>query len=612
MRTSLQPASRFPRLLSRRSLIVAGLATLGATAGVAVPLSTRGSFYPGTSVSGVDISEHSFETARAELQRHFAGYEQHAADFVFEEQRWSASLADLGFSIDYDATLDIAYSHGRDGSVLERYSGVLLNTINETYPVVFTHDEDKLRSFLQAIGPEIKGAARNARLYMSEGEIRILEDRDGRQLDIDQAMQDVTSAVESAEFAEISLTTQPVVSQVTVADLEQMKVDTETLISDSVSVTSGSTRWTIPRDMLVEVLTFPPVEESLVPPWLDAERLATGLQGIADEMYRAPQNAVLGWNDGLEVIENDIPGQEVDVVELSEAIAAAAATTDQRNVTLPLIELPAEVRADNLDTLGITHLLAEGSSAFYGSSPERAANVRISGEHLTHTLIPPGGTLSFNDALGPISLDNGFVEGKIIRGEWIESDLGGGACQASTTVFRAALYAGLAFEEWNPHSFRLAFYEADGSPPGIDAAIYQPNNEYEWELDLKFVNPTENWMLMEMSTQGEVAVTSLFGSPTGYEVEVTVPYISDPIKPDPPMEREDDRLEKGQREQLTTEANGYKVIMHRVVKREGQIVREEDFESNYEPQRETWLIGPGTKRKFPEDPDAEPTETATA
>jgi vancomycin resistance protein YoaR len=594
----LKPPSRFPRLLSRRSLIAAGVAAIGAAAGVAVPLSTRGSFYPGTVVNGVDISEQTFDGARALLQQHFAPFEDHAVDFVFDDQRWPASLDDLGFAINYDATLDAAYTHGRDGGVVERYSGVLLTTIDEAYPLVFTENRPRLVAFLEQIGPEIKGAARDARLYLSDGEIRILDNRDGRQLNVEQAVDDAVTVVRTGATGEVALTTVPVVSQVTTADLEPVKARTELMISSPVHVISGGTRWTIPREMLLEALTLPPAEESGVPPWLDASLLQTGLQGIADEMYLDPVNAVVGWDGGLVAIEPDQPGHKVDLEALAERIVDAAATEDARTVDLPLVEIPAQVRADALDELGIAGLMAEGSSSFVGSSEARAENVRVSARHLTHTLIPPGGKLVFNDALGRISTDRDFVEGKIIRGDWIVSDLGGGACQASTTVFRAALFAGLDFEEWHPHSFRLSFYEADGSPPGLDAAIYQPNNENEWELDLIFTNPTESWMLMEMTTEGETAVTSLFGPDLGYDVEVTVPYISDPIKPKGPMEKEEPKLAKGQREIIQSEQDGYEVLMRRVVKKDGDVVSDQEFFSKYEPQRETWAIGPGTPRKY--------------
>lgn len=605
----MPPATRYPRLLSRRSLIATGIAALGAAAGVAVPLATRGNFYPGTMVGDADISELSVNEATRVLREHFADFEATAIDYVFQDQTWTASLADIGYEIDYDATLEAAFRHGRDGGVVDRYAGVLVATDHRRYPLLFTHDDAILTAFLENIGPEIKGAARDARLYLSEGTVRVLDDRDGRQLDVESAMQATHAAVLAATRTSIELETLPVVSQVTSADLEPLREQAETLISDAIRIVSGDTRWTVPKEMLTSALVLPP-EGEVSPPYLDEEMLAGAMQDIADEMYTPPVNAVVGWDGGVYAVENDTPGQEVDLDTLVVALADAAGTTGERSVDLPLKAVPATVRADNLDELGITTLLAQGSSSFAGSSEARAENVRISAQHCTHTLIPPRGECSFNQAIGPITLENGFVEGKIIKGEWIESDLGGGACQASTTVFRAALNAGLPFTEWYPHSFRLAFYEADGSPPGIDAAIYQPNHEWEWELDLVFTNPTDNWMLMEMTTEGDTAVTSIYGSPTGYEVEVTVPYISDPIKPGPPLEKVDEKLKKGDRQQITTEADGYKVVMHRKVTREGEVISDREFISEYQPQRETWLIGPGTKRQFPEDDDAEATESA--
>src|SRR5690606_2713821 len=137
----------------------------------------------------------------------------------------------LGFAIDYDATLEAAYAHGRDGSVVERYGGVLVSTIHESFPIVFTQDEAVLTSFLERIGPEINGAARDARLYLSEGQVKVLANRDGRQLDIEQAVHDTISAIQTASHASVTLHTVPVVSQITAADLEPLQQQAEILVS---------------------------------------------------------------------------------------------------------------------------------------------------------------------------------------------------------------------------------------------------------------------------------------------------------------------------------------------------------------------------------------------
>src|SRR5690606_33302508 len=128
-----------------------------------------------------------------------------------------------------------------------------------------------------------------------------------------------------------------------------------------------------------------------------------------------------------------------------------------------------------------------------------------------------GGEFSFNNLLGPITVENGFVEGTIIEGDFVATDIGGGVCQVSTTVFRAAANAGFQFSEWHPHSWRLAFYEADGSPPGYDGAIYQAP---DWELDLRFTNPLDSWLLLTMVVEGESVHAHFYGRDNGWTTTI--------------------------------------------------------------------------------------------
>jgi vancomycin resistance protein YoaR len=600
---------RLRRMMSRRSLVAIGVASIAGAAAVAVPILTEGSFYPGTAVGGVDISQMTYDDALALMHEHFAPFENTAVDFEFEEQTWNASLAQLGFEIDYAATLDAAFQHGRSDDVFGRYAGVLISPNERTFPVIFRHDEAVLRGFLEQIGTEILGAARDARLYLSGTNVEILPNRDGRQLNIEQAIADTRNIIESARRGTVTLRDQAVVSQVTTADLEPHRVAAQTMISGPILIQDGSSTWTVGTDMLVDALVLP-AEGELTEPYLDPTVLSAGVQVIADEVYQAPKNAVLTWNGGVDVLEPEVTGYQVNVEQLTSDIIAEAMVDGHRAVRLPFNELLADVRSDNLDELGIVEFIGEGTSSFAGSSFERAENVRVSCQHLTHTLIPPGGTFSFNDEMGRISIENGFVEGKIIQGNWVVSDIGGGACQASTTVFRAALNAGFAFEEWNYHNFRLAFYEQDGSPPGLDAAIYQPNDEWEWELDLKFTNPTDHWVLLEMGSENDVAYTRLYGTPPGWNVQVSVPFISPPKEPEGPLEKEDDKLKKDERVKTQSAAPGFDVQAIREVSENGEVIDRWEFWSYYQPQRETWLIGPGTPRKYDENgEEIKPTQT---
>jgi vancomycin resistance protein YoaR len=577
-------------MLSRRSFVAAALAATGVGAAAVLPARHQGQFYPGARVEDVDLSGFTRSQGNAVLRATFAPFEQEALTFTFEDRSWNASLRDLGMAIDYDAMLDQAWALGRDDGVVGRYAVLLDQGEDRNVPLILTQQPETLDAYLADIASEILVPSRNARLVRRGSEIQILADQTGAEMNIEQARADVLAAVEHAKPSEIALTTVDVPPEVTAADLEGAKEDAVILVSDPVIVQLDDASWEITSNDLTASLIIPKDGAAR----LDGDTLTPVLTNIAAEARQEPTNAVLGWDGGLYVIEDDRDGRETDIAKLEELVVAAAAT-DDRTVEMPTLPIKAEVRADNLDDLGIAGMIAEGSSSFAGSSEARAENVRVASGHISHTLIAPGALFSFNRNLGPISLDNGYVEGKIISGDWTTDDLGGGVCQVSTTVFRAALWAGFKFDEWHPHTWRLAFYEADGSPPGMDAAIYQPNEAEgeSWEADLKFTNPLESWLLLQMVVEGETATAQLYGAALDYTVEIDPPKIGEPVKPPAkPVEKVNPKLPKGARNKVQNAAPGYKVELTRRLLRDGKEIASGVFESPYEPLPEVWEVGP--------------------
>lgn len=579
---------RYPRMLSRRSFVAAAVAATGAGAAAVLPARHQGQFYPGARAENIDLSGFTRGQGNAVLRATFASFEQDALTLTFEDRTWNASLGDLGMAIDYDAMLDQAWALGRDDGVVGRYAVLLDQGADRNVPLILTQRAETLDAYLTNIAGEIAVPSRNARLVRRGSEIQILADQTGAELDTEKARADVLAAVTHATPSEIALSTVEIPPEVTAADLEGAKEDAVVLVSDPIVIQRGDSSWEIGPGDLTAALIIPKDGSAR----LDPATIAPILDNIAAEARQEPANAVLGWDGGLYVVENDKDGREVNVARLSELVVAAAATQD-RTIKLPMEPIKAEVRGDNRETLGIAGLIEEGSSSFAGSSEARAENVRIASEHISYKLIAPGELFSFNDNLGPISKERGFVEGKIISGEWTTDDLGGGVCQVSTTVFRAALKAGLPFDEWNPHTWRLAFYEADGSWPGMDAAIFQPNDPNEWEADLSFTNTTDSWMLLQMIVDGETAIAQLFGAELDYTVEIDPPTVGKPIPPPrKPVEKENPKLRKGERNKVQNAAPGVKVELTRRLLRDGQVIDSGVFESAYEPQSEVWEVGP--------------------
>ena len=113
-----------------------------------------------------------------------------------------------------------------------------------------------------------------------------------------------------------------------------------------------------------------------------------------------------------------------------------------------------------------------------GDEGPRAVNVRVAAEALDGAVIAPGGSLSFNERVGPRTPGRGYrVAHVIYDGEMIDG-IGGGVCQVASTLHAAAFLAGLPIEEHAPHSRPSTYI-----PMGLDATVVYP------DVDLVIGNP---------------------------------------------------------------------------------------------------------------------------
>jgi vancomycin resistance protein YoaR len=575
-------------MMSRRAMVVGSVGTALAGAAVALPASTSGQMYPNTRVNGIDISGSSVASAETVLRDALASLEVRALTYTFGALTWHVSLADLGMSIDYEAMIRQAMEHGRDGSIFDRYAALVTAGHERNIPLILETDEATLWALLQTIARDIQVPPRDARLEVRDGELAVVEHEVGRVLDVERAIDDTNRTVKAGKPVEVALATLPTEPQVTSVDLEGAREDALRLVSAPVGFTYDGLAYPVDVATLAAALTIGKNNTAS----LDPEAMAARLDAIAAAVYVPPQNVQLGWDSGLYVVEGDVEGVEVDREALTEAVQKLAGAS-KRTAALPVKPVKADARTDNIDELGLEEHIAYGSSSFAGSSAARAENVEVGSRNISYQLVAPGEAFSFNDLLGPITVENGFVEGKIIQGDWAASDLGGGVCQVTTTVFRAASNAGFQFTEWNPHSWRLAFYEADGSPPGYDSVIYQPNTPDEIEQDLRFTNPLDSWLLLMMVIDGDTVSAHFYGTSNGWTVELSEPRISPP-KPIPePVERVNPNLAPGERVLVQHAQAGVTVALHRTVTAaDGSIVSDGDFVSDYHSVPEAWEVGP--------------------
>lgn len=164
---------------------------------------------------------------------------------------------------------------------------------------------------------------------------------------------------------------------------------------------------------------------------------------------------------------------------------------------------------------GIKSVLSTGTTSFAGSPKNRIKNIEVGRLKLQGQLVAPGEEFSLNKSLGEITKETGFFPELVIKENVTKPEYGGGLCQISTTLFRAAINAGLNITERHNHAYPVQYY----GTPGFDATIYSPHP------DLRFVNNTGNWLMIQSSIAGSKLTFQIFGVSDGRSVKIDGPHV---------------------------------------------------------------------------------------
>ena len=167
-------------------------------------------------------------------------------------------------------------------------------------------------------------------------------------------------------------------------------------------------------------------------------------------------------------------------------------------VAAPMGATVVEVPAPEPDRFPV--VLGTFSTTLIGSLPERTHNVRLAARALDGVELAPGEALSFNRQVGARTLERGYLPAPVILHEVRQVLNGGGVCQVSSTLFVAALLAGLSpVERWR-HSTPV-----DYIAPGEDATI-------AWGVkDLRMRNDLEQTVRVRADVLGSTLTVRIEG-----------------------------------------------------------------------------------------------------
>jgi vancomycin resistance protein YoaR len=375
----------------------------------------------------------------------------------------------------------------------------------------------------------------------------------------------------------------------------------EDLMDDGIALTWKGGEGVLDRGDLLRALTIrsQPGEEEPFVFGLDPDLVRESLGGYAAEFDIPVQDARWRIIDGkIQLAVPESKGRELDL-DKGVADVDAAFLAEEPKVTLQVRTIDPEwTGADgSAITLG-SDILGEGGTWYGDSSDARRRNVELASSFLTGWLVPPDGVFSYADSVGLITEERGFTTGLGIvdngnGGFTTAPVVGGGICQVSTTLFQAAFWAGLPFEERHQHPYYLATYgEALTGLPGLDAMV---NIEPDWRVDLKFRNTTEHWIAVVMIPDGAMVYARIVGTDPGWEITVPTPTIENEVKaPTDMLYTESPELPLGQERVVEVAQDGFDVRIDRTVRDGGEVILQDSIVSSFNPSRNTTLRGTGT------------------
>jgi vancomycin resistance protein YoaR len=557
---------------------------------------TPGATALGTSVGGLAQTE-----AIARLTPSVQQMLDRPLDIQGGSQTWHTTARQLGLRLDPNELVGAAYQLGRQGNPFDRL-GEQMDTLVHGRAVsdASTTDRAALDGSLANMAHQVERQPTDARLSLgSDGSIQAGGAQDGLAVDVSASRDQLTAALNSGAQS-VELVTTAIPPAIPDEQLRAAHDQLDNLFgpnAESLTVTFGDKSWPLDRAEAIKLVTLTggtqPGQPALVK--IDDAPLKAWAGRLSKDVDQAVQDARFAFNGGdLKVLRPSRQGRTLDQDAMVQSVHAAL-LAGEHTVALPVSTVEPGVSADDPQSLGITELIDRGNTGFAGSIPEKKHNIQLAAERLNGVVVAPGATFSFNDSVGPTTIDAGFQWGFGItsgdNGPKTVPSVAGGICQVATTLFQPVFWSGYQLEERYWHLYWLPAYTSRGVV-GLDVTV-----DSDAGVDFKWTNTTANYVLIQADTDADHIYFGLYGKKPNWQVQVDDAVITNRVPPDPkPIAQEEPTLPWGRTLLVESARDGFdaEVVRH-VIPADGSKPRELVLKSTYQPAHTVTLVGSGGK-----------------
>lgn len=580
-------------------LTIAAALVLAAAFLIGLSRAYEGRVLPGVSVAGVPVGGLDPASAEAVLGQRLPSLGTGHLRLVAGEATRTIAYRDLGREYDTAAMLHAALAVGRAGDPVgdtgEELRSLLYGTPLQPQ---MRYDRAALERHVQTAAATLEVAPRDAGVVAENGTFRVVPGADGRRVEHAPILAAAVAAVESTDPAdrEIRLSGVPVSPAITTAMAQTAAARAEAMAAHDLVLTAGSKRWTIPSSTVRDWLTVGRTPDGGYAPTVALDLVGSALTPVAKAVRRPGHDAGFSMKGAKVVaVRPGVAGRRLDTPATTARIKAALLSVAPAGSVAP-IQLALADEAPRLSTkaaqalLPKMRLIPEGSwSTLYpvGEKNFFGKNITIPTAEIDGHLLLPGDWFDFWDVIGEVSRERGYgLGGAIINGRTEATGaLAGGICSCSTTIFNAALRAGLEMGARRNHYYYIGRY-----PVGLDATVFKSSGTTQ---TMSFRNDTRYPIIIRGINKPGLVRFELYSVPTGRTVAFSAPVISHRQKAKDSIEYTD-ALPKGQTKRIEHPVDGFDVTLVRIVRdADGKVILRETYSSHYATITGVLLVGTG-------------------
>ncbi|MBT7736567.1 hypothetical protein HN709_02670 [Candidatus Peregrinibacteria bacterium] len=576
--------------------------------------SFTGALPPNTMVAGINLSLKTPEEALQILEKEVEGFYQKEYVVVIDEKKQKLTPPELGVNVLTEETIEI----------IEALNGVemgVLDTITipfkkaQDLDLLIEIDGEKLDKNIQELFGLKETLPKPATFYFDDRYLlQISEEEVGYVYNEDELLKNVKESARTLLTREISLKTEKEEPVVTKEVLEKQQHLIQEKLNHQLELIDPiySDNWYVKlidhldwvyfeqkAEIGIESFSRDIIEgdsSSKEETWVSIKVKQEKLDEFVDEeiskwLDRPAEDVKIFKDDDEQVVieGKGRNGLEIQRDHLKKAVELAVENMISE-VPISVLEIEPNITiSKELQELGIKERIGLGHTSYYGSPANRLHNIEMGASKFNGKLLAPEEIFSFNDILGPVDGANGYRKELVIKKEGTIPEYGGGICQVSTTVYRAALLTGLPIVERNQHSYAVSYY-SQIMGHGLDATIYLGG------ANLKFQNDTDHHILIQTYTENDYELyVVVYGTDPVRTIEMEGPYISGYKNPGPTIYEDTTTLEPGQTKQQEKAHTGFYAEWYRhITDAEGNVTTEK-IETNYKAIPAKILVGVGAE-----------------